>query len=231
MRTGKEVARLMKVLLTRAGEHTSVSTLLRLNSAINYLEVGRWLPANGFESSPRFSNRELLFSAIADRIRFEKVLFLEFGVYRGASLLSWSKLLMNPLSSLHGFDSFEGLPEDWDWVRAKGTFDQGKEPPIIDDPRVCCHVGWFDKTLPAFVLPEHERLLIHLDADLYSSTKFVLETLRPEITTGTIIMLDEFCDRLHELRAFSQFIEATQLKFRFLGATTTLEQVAFECVT
>ena len=123
MRIGEEVGRFVKVMLTKAGEHTSVSTLLRLNSAINYLEVGRWLKANGFESSPRFSNSELLFSAVADRIRFEKVLFLKFGVYRGASPRSRSKLLLNPLASFHGFDSFEGLPEAWDSVRGKGMFD------------------------------------------------------------------------------------------------------------
>lgn len=228
---GEEVGRLVKFMLTKAGEHTSVSTLLRLNSAINYLEVGRWLRANGFEDSPRFPHRELLFSSVADRIRLEKVLFLEFGVYRGASLRSWSKLLENPRASLHGFDSFEGLPEAWDSVRGKGTFDLGKQPPRIDDPRVSWHVGWFDTTLPNFVLPEHERLVIHLDADLYSSTKFVLETLRTNITIGTIIFFDEFCDRLHELRAFAEFVETTGMEFSFLGATTTLEQVVFECVS
>ncbi len=70
--------------------------------------------------------------------------------------------------------------------------------------------------------------MINVDADLYSSTKFVLDTLQGAIKPGTIIIFDEFCDRLHELLAFSDFIEATRMTFRFLSATKNLEQVAFE---
>jgi len=100
--------------------------------------------------------------------------------------------------------------------------------PKIDDARVRFHQGWFDETLPLFTLPERERLIINMDADLYSSTKFVLDALREEIAPGTIIIFDEFCDRAHELKAFDEFLQTTALKFRFKGATETLEHVAFE---
>ena len=141
---------------------------------------------------------------------------------------SWSRLLQHPGSSLHGFDSFEGLPEAWDEHRPQGTFSRGGAMPLFDDPRVVLHKGWFDDTLPAFALPPHERLVLNLDADLYSSTIFVLRTLVDAVRPGTILIFDEFCDRFHELRAFNEFLETTGMKFRFVGGTENLEQVIFE---
>jgi hypothetical protein len=213
------------------GARLSASHIHKLNSVVNYLEVGRWLKANGFACAPRFADRWLMYEALAAPISAERVLYLEFGVYEGYTLRRWAKLLTNPASSLHGFDSFEGLPEVWDELRPKGMFDVKGVIPKYDDPRVSLHQGWFEDTLPRFRLPAHGRLLIHIDADLYSSTKFVLDTLRDSIVPGTIIIFDEFCDRLHEMKAFDEFLQATGARFRFLGGTTNLEQVTFERVT
>jgi hypothetical protein len=217
--------------LTRVGAGLSASHIHKLNSFVNYLEVGRWLKANGFASAPRFADRWLMYEALAAPIRAERVLYLEFGVYEGYTLRRWAKLLQNPASSLHGFDSFEGLPEVWDGLRPKGTFDVKGVLPQYDDPRVCLHKGWFEDTLPRFAIPAHDRLVLHLDADLYSSTKFVLDTLREFISPGTIIIFDEFCDRLHEMKAFDEFLQATGARYRFLAGTTNLEQVTFERVS
>ena len=214
--------------LTRVGSRLNVSHIHKLNSVINYLEVGRWLKANGFGASPRYADRWQMYTALAKPISEERVVYLEFGVYEGYTLRRWAKLLTNPMSSLHGFDSFEGLPENWDGLRPKGTFDVKGEIPQYDDPRVRLHQGWFEDTLPLFTLPEHQRLVIHIDADLYSSTKFILDQLRAHIVPGTIIIFDEFCDRLHEMKAFDEFLRATGMSFRFIGGTTNLEQVTFE---
>ena len=221
----------MQFMLTKAGERCSPTHIRKLNAALNYLEVGRWLKANGFAISSRVADRGSLYADVSKRIEREEVLYLEFGVYEGASLRAWSRLLHNPLSSLHGFDSFEGLPESWDSFRPKGTFDVKGRLPEFDDSRVVLHQGWFNTTLTSFTLPEHERLVINLDADLYSSTKFVLDTLQEAIKPGTIIIFDEFCNRLHELQAFSEFIQATRMNFRFVSATKNLEHVAFERVS
>lgn len=219
---------LTKEALTRLGARCSPSHIHGLNAVLNYMETGRWLRARGFGDPPRHLTREQLYAALGSKIGDERVLYLEFGVYYGYSMGLWSKLLKNPQSSLHGFDSFEGLPTDWDARRPKGEFDVGGQVPTFDDTRVVMHKGWFEETLPSFTLPERERLVLNMDADLYSSTKFVLDTLRGEIRPGTIIVFDEFCDRMHELKAFDDFLRETGMKFRALGATKTLEHVAFE---
>jgi len=79
-------------LLTKADERVSPSHIHSLNAAVNYLEVGRWLKANGFDSSPRYGTREQLYSAIGSAIAEERVLYLEFGVYEGYSMRTWCGL-------------------------------------------------------------------------------------------------------------------------------------------
>ena len=220
----------LQQLLTRIGARLNNTQIHKLNSIINYLEIGRWLKANGFATSPRYSDRWKMYESLAQKIKDEEVLYLEFGVYEGYTLRRWARLLTNESSKFFGFDSFEGLPEGWDTLRPQGTFDVQGMIPTYDDPRVSLCRGWFSDTLPGFVLPAHERLLLHLDADLYSSTKFVLDTLSAKISPGTIIIFDQICDRMHELRAWDEFLQKTERKFRFAAATINLEQVAFECV-
>ncbi len=214
--------------LSRLGTRVSPSQIRTLNACINYLEVGRWLKANGFRAWPRYADRQQLYSAVATRVGTEQVLYLEFGVWQGSSMRSWSRLLQNPSACLHGFDTFEGLPEAWDARRPRGTFSCDGVLPTFDDARIVLHKGLFDDSLPGFSLPEHERLVLNLDADLYSSTIFVLRTLTNAIRPGTLIIFDEFCDRLHEMRAFSEFLETTQMRFQFLAGAENLEQVVFE---
>jgi len=200
-----------------------------LNSTINYLEVGRWLKFRGYASVPRVSTRTDLHLALAKRFAAERVLYLEFGVYRGASLRRWAAASPNAASEFHGFDSFQGLPEDWDAVRRKGTFNMNGILPQFDDPRVVLHVGLFSETLPGFAIPPHNRLVMNIDADLYSSADFVLRRLEPHIRLGTVLLFDEFCDRLNEMRAFEEYLQRTDARFRFLIGTANLETVAFEC--
>jgi hypothetical protein len=219
-----------RVLLTRIGANLSIGHIHAVNAAVNYLEVGRWLKANGFDSRTRYKTRTELHSALIASIADRQVLYLEFGVFEGASLRQWVAMLRNPASSLHGFDSFEGLPDDWDSLRKRGEFNLDGRMPVFDDRRVVLHKGWFDETLPGFELPPHEQLVIHLDADLHSSTDYVLKVLEPRIMVGTILIFDEFCDRFHEMLAYEQHMERTKYRYAFLGGTEHLEQCAFRRV-
>src|SRR5216684_606656 len=141
-------------LCLRMGEHMNPSHLVKLNHAINSLEVGHWMKENGysFRNAPRFRDRYDLYTALARKIEQEVVLYLEFGVWQGASLRTWSNLLRNPLSSLHGFDSFEGLPEAWDRF-PKGTFDVKGVLPQFDDPALSFTRAGFMKRFPSLCCP------------------------------------------------------------------------------
>ena len=44
-------------------------------------------------------------------VQDQRVLYLEFGVFRGRTIRYWSRKLRHPETRLHGFDSFEGLPD------------------------------------------------------------------------------------------------------------------------
>jgi hypothetical protein len=220
----------LKAFLVEVGSRCGQKTLHFLNSSVNYLEVGHWMKSRGFQTSKRLSKRRELFHQIAERIGHKKVLYLEFGVAKGASMRYWSNLLTNPGSALHGFDSFEGLPEDWRLGDQKGAYSAGGSTPEIADPRVKFFKGLFQESLPNYRLPEHENLIINIDCDLYSSASFVLNFLAEHICPGTFIYFDEFSDPHNELRAFHDLITTSKKRFSLLGATRSYGQVSFECI-
>jgi hypothetical protein len=150
-------------------------------------------------------------------------LVLEFGVNTGDTL----RRITAKRSPSHGFDSFEGLPEDW-----RTNYDQGHfatEPPVI--PGAQMHVGWFDDTLPGF-FAEHAGPIAfaHLDADLYSSTATVFREGEDRFVAGTVLLFDEYFNypgwQRHEHTAFLEFIERTGHGFEYVGYNALHEQVA-----
>ena len=219
----------IKFLLVELGSLLGKNALQLLNSSVSYLEVGHWMKAKRFATAKRVQGRWELFQEMAAQVEDRQVLYLEFGVSHGRSMRLWSSLLKNPSSLLHGFDSFEGLPEEWNPEAPPGTYSQKGKAPEIEDSRVRFFKGLFEETLPQYILPEHERLIINIDCDLYSSTNFVLQALAPHITRGTLLYFDEFADRNNELRAFDAFLSSSGKEFELIGATKAFAQVAFKC--
>jgi hypothetical protein len=117
---------------------------------------------------------------------------VELGVYNGVTISCLSTA--RPDLEFHGFDSFEGLPEDWDTgqknVKAE-AFDRNGELPEVPD-NVKLYKGWFNETLEPFI-KEHMKPIsfLHVDCDLYSSTDYSLNLLNEHIVAGTIIRFDE----------------------------------------
>jgi hypothetical protein len=157
-----------------------------------------------------------------------KGLYCEFGVYQGATINFIASLTPE---TVHGFDSFEGLPEDW-WGRArKGTFKVEGLPNVRDNVRL--YKGWFSESLPRFKAEHPEPMaFMHLDADLYSSTRDVLTVLCDRIVSGTVMQFDEFFNtpewRENEYKAFMEFVEKNGIEFEYLGYSTTSQQVAIK---
>jgi Macrocin-O-methyltransferase (TylF) len=155
----------------------------------------------------------------------------EFGVYRGETLDFIASLVGR---EVHGFDSFEGLPEDWKQGHEKGTFALTSLPEVRTNVRL--HKGWFEDTIPAFREQHPEQIaFLHLDADLYSSTKTVFELLGDRIVAGTVIAFDEFfnypgwCEG--EYKAFTEFCQERHVEVRYLGFARRDEQVAVKIDT
>jgi len=148
---------------------------------------------------------------------------MEFGVYSGQSI---NKISQHFSQHVYGFDSFEGLPEDWRLHFPKGTFNLNGQLPQVNE-NVILVKGLFNETLPSF-LEKNKHLkekieLIHLDADLYSSTIYVLEQL---FTKGffkqvQLIVFDEFINydgyEDGEFKAFFEFINKYNLNYQFIG--------------
>jgi hypothetical protein len=149
--------------------------------------------------------------------------YAEFGVYKGrcARFLTNFVFLTAP-RTLHLFDSFEGLPEDWVGHWKKGHFDLKGKVPKFDPKRTRVYKGWFSDTVPPFARSlERPISFIHMDADLYQSTMDVLEPMNERIAPGTIILFDEYImnDRDDEHRALWDWAEKYERRFEYLWRT------------
>lgn len=220
----------MRQLLFHAGAKLPSVAARQLLAASSCLELGSWMSDSGFRCRHFYNSRKELFAAVAAEVGSRQALYLEFGVYTGESMRMWAELLKNPRSILHGFDSFEGLPDDWnDGGFKKGHFDTNGHLPHIDDSRVTFFKGWFDQTLPSYSLPDREILIMNIDADLYSSTSLVLKTLESHIRQGDFLYFDEFCVPLDEPRAFRELLARSSMMFSVFGATKGYRGVVFRC--
>ena len=149
----------------------------------------------------------------------EQGLLLEFGVEDGRSI---NYLAGRTERTIHGFNSFLGLPEDWRGTfETKGSFSREGHLPKVR-PNVRLHAGWFDRTLPELLRANGEPAsFIHIDCDIYSSTRTVFDELGKRIGPGTVIVFDEYFNypawREHEFKAFQEFVAATGLRYEYVG--------------
>lgn len=172
----------------------------------------------------RFVNSKILGNAPID--------YLEFGVFMGNSIRSWLGLNRNETSTFHGFDCFEGLPENWKEGADKGAYSAGGNTPQVDDDRCTFVAGLFQDTLPDFVesFDPKNRLVIHMDADLYSSTFYGLAMLDRFIKPGTVILFDEFLSKggSHEFAALYDYGRTYYKKWKFIAAREDHTKLAIE---
>jgi predicted O-methyltransferase YrrM len=157
-------------------------------------------------------------------------LVLEFGVYQGASL----RFIAQRTSALvHGFDSFQGLPEDWTHFQRRGRFSLEGRVPQFDEPNIRIHDGLFGDTLGPFLEENTGPVrFLHVDCDLYSSTREVLEILAERIVPGTVIVFDEYINfpgwQRHEYRAFQEFVADHGRSYRYTAFASAYMSVAVQ---
>jgi hypothetical protein len=168
---------------------------------------------------PTFRDRQQLFTHVLSEVRSDEGLFLEFGVYKGNSINRLAKI--KPNVTFYGFDSFVGLPEHWRPGVRRGAFSIGGELPAVRT-NVKLIRGFYADTLPAFVAAHASRTIsfMHVDCDLYSSTKTILAETKTLLVHGTIIVFEE------EYKAFMEFTAESKIGFEYIGYIRTGSQVA-----
>lgn len=206
-------------------------------SASNILALTKWIAAqdkkdilNDFYSLHReYHKRFELYQHVVGKldIESESIDYLEFGVFDGHSFKWWLANCTNPENRFYGFDTFEGLPENW------GTFNKGDmyaNIPVVNDSRAEFIKGLFQDTVPKFLkatdFKTDRRKIVHLDADLFSSTLFALTSLGPHLKKGDILIFDEFNVPNHEFFAFKIFSESYYVKTKLIAAVNNYYQVA-----
>ena len=208
----------------------TVKTKSQLQSLLSNLSEGKELLTQWINLDPIFvgetTKANYLESIRKQLIESTKKISLsgywcEFGVREGRSL-GWL-IDQYPQQIIHAFDSWQGLPEDWNHGTGK-VADMSCEPPEVPK-HIKLHKGWFKDTLPAWKQNHRGPIaFLHMDADIYSSTKEVLMSLNDQIVSGTVITFDEFCNfRLsgkmskwqeHEFKALVEWLNECQRKVR-----------------
>ncbi len=176
-----------------------------------------------------YSRRYKLYEAISsqEKLATEPIDYFEFGVSGGQSFRWWLEHNKIQSSRFFGFDTFEGLPESFGPF-GKGTMAVSLESLNITDPRATFYKGLFQETLIPFLEFYHpqNRKLVHLDADLFSASLFVMTQLYRFLNDGDILLFDEFAVPTHEFRAFSIFEESFYIKYDVIGAANNYLFVA-----
>lgn len=177
-------------------------------------------------------------------------LVLDLGVWIGWSTRLASDACGRPV---YGFDTFEGLVEDWqidDQIMVKrGTFslaeplaqrfirDTGVSladgiPPALGRKVEFIKGSTYD-TLAPFLAdrPDAPIALFHMDLDTYESCLHALETCKAHFVEGSILVFDEYLVTNGEMRAFYEFQRKYGLQWRYRAWGLEIWEMNVEMVT
>ena len=174
-----------------------------------------------------FFHRWALFDRMVQLSNKDKP-FYEFGVWRGEAF----KYLIKTFKKGYGFDTFEGIPEDWHNEKAGSYTSQGVIPKIKGGEFIA---GKFEDTLPKFFSEAKPMAsIINFDADLYSSTICALNWASSVIDQNTILIFDEFLINPNwendEHKALEEFCLQNNYKYEVLAVSFFSKQVAVRLI-
>jgi len=168
---------------------------------------------------PEVKNRVELFRKSLKDTKVNDM-YIEFGVFTGGTINIISSII--PDKTVYGFDSWKGLPDNYTETFKKGSFVM--EIPKTFNPNIELLVGMIENTLPRFLERHPEKIgFVHMDVDVYSVTKYVLDTLAPRLQIGSVIQFDEIFEvengywYLDEFDAWTEFLKEHNIKYDYIG--------------
>lgn len=159
-------------------------------------------------------------------------LYVELGVAGGDGCRLFGETLKPHGLKMTGFDSFEGLEEDWTGMqsgREAGAFTQRGDLPKVPD-NVTLVKGWVQDTLPGYLDANKGKpfAFMHMDMDTYTPTAYAMRATKKLLRKGTVILFDELYGypgwRHHEYKALIETLSDGD--YRYISFST--ESVAIE---
>lgn len=210
----------------------AVANLYWLTKFSQWAYQNKKVAYNDFPSKWDYYKRNNMYKWVIEKEQLtETINYVEFGVAAGHSFKWWLEQNKNANSKFYGFDTFDGLPEDWGPFK-KGSFTNNNALPEINDGRGKFYTGLFQQTVPGFVkeLDNTKRNVLMMDADLYSATLYALTSLAPYLKKGDIIFFDEFVVPTHEFKAYSDFVASYYINLELIAAANNYYFTAFKVV-
>ena len=231
--------RLTKSLFIKLQLHRIFGLFTGFLSNLLYLtRLSKWAHENGkveyndFLSKWDYTKRYPMYQWVIDKEGLtQPINYLEFGVAAGYSFDWFMTQNTHPDSRFYGFDTFDGLPEDWGPFK-KGSFSNDNKMPAIKDARGQYFKGLFQQTVPSFLpqLDPTRRNVLMMDADLWSATLYALTSLAPYLKKGDIIFFDEFVVPTHEFKAFLDFTQSYYINLQLIATANNYYFAAFKVV-
>ena len=228
-------------LLKALGYNTDVMNIRRMANDIATGDTWRYMESKDLEDLDDLKTDYLLYEWTVNKQLDKKLLdtglVLEFGTATGRTLNQFAYWLPN--KTVYGFDGWQGLPEKFNDLPA-GHFAQ-KLPDVL--PNCELVQGWFGtrpvtdlSNIPEFTAQDFANkhnepiALLHLDADLYSSTKTVLDAFADHIVPGTVILFNEYWNhptwKKHEFKAWQEHVLKHNVKYEYIAYASDHQEVA-----
>ncbi len=200
-----------------------------------------------------FTDEKLKFVHLLEAVNYCRVaqlpyVYFEFGCHSArtfSAVVNASEYLRMDSMKFYAFDSFEGLPNTSsveDGVFQTGEFStpiskfkelvKKRTGKVLGDDSIV--KGFYSDSLTDQLQKQMPKVgIVHIDVDLYSSTKEVLSFLKPLFTVGTIILFDDYyCFKPDgskgEMKALTEFCEENpRFKIKEWKAYSTFGQSFF----
>jgi hypothetical protein len=201
----------------------SVPMLMRREAVVDSFDYAKEHMAAAYSFLDRFEGLGLSIAEAKRRFPDRK-LVMEFGVYKGGMINYQAKKF--PELNFVGFDSFEGLRENWHGMAPEKTFDLGGKLPSVRR-NVALVKGWFAESAPRWKAEKFRSnvpLLVHIDCDTYAATVDVLEFCSSYIDHGLVLHFDDYFGfpnwRSGGFKALQEISESGQWRLTYLSYGT-----------